>query len=136
MNTDGFGIKEFIVVIAVMFICFTIITGLYNNMFKPSSSTKHYLNHSTYSRKLDILLTAGERYQNDNYSTNLNKKTTVILSYTFLREKKYLKKITDNGNECNGYVIFKQENAKMSYKPYLKCGGNYKTKGYDKNNEI
>ncbi len=137
MNDDGFGKKEFIILIAVMFMCFAIITGLCNSTFKSSLSSKTIdTKEKTYSKKLDKLLIACERYQNDNYSTNIDKNTTIIFTYTFLKKEKYVKKITDNGKECNGYVVFKQENAKISYKPYLKCGNNYKTSGYNKNNEI
>ena len=134
MNTDGFGLKNFIILISVMFVCIAIVIGLYNYSFKPFFENEKFENDSSYLKKLDELLVAAERYQNDNYSSNSNEKTTWILSYSFLKKEKYVDKIMNNGKECNGYVVFKQEGAKISYKPYLKCGDNYKTEGYNECN--
>ena len=52
------------------------------------------------------------------------------------KEEKYVDELIDPNDkkECTGYVEFIQDGAKVSYKPYLKCGNNYQTEGYDENN--
>ncbi len=133
MNNDGFGLQNFIVLISIMLVCFAIILGIYNDSFKPLFS-KYETNVSSYSKMLNKLSLAAQRYQNDNYYTNSYEKVTWILTYSLLKKENYIDEILDKDNkECEGYVVFKQNNTKISYKPYLKCD-NYKTKGYNEDN--
>ena len=77
---------------------------------------------------------AAERYQNDTYSGNSSETAVWELSYSMLREANYLDKLidpNDKNTECTGYVEFIQDRAQISYKPYLKCGTNYQTEGYE-----
>ena len=53
-----------------------------------------------------------------------------------LKENGYLdeiKDIKDKDTECTGYVEFVQDGGVITYTPYLKCGSNYETEGYDTN---
>lgn len=139
MNNKGFGIKNFIIIIAVMFISIIIATSLYNQSIAslPSQTNEETVKSKTYEDLTDELLKAAERYQNDNYSANSDEQVTWILKYSLLRKEKYLSKIYDIKDkkiECTGYVEFNQDKAEISYKPFLKCGDNYKTKGYEEEN--
>lgn len=139
MNNKGFGIKNFIIIIAVMFISIIIAMSLYNQSIAslPSQTNEETVKSKTYEDLTDELLKAAERYQNDNYSANSDEQVTWILKYSLLRKEKYLSKIYDIKDkkiECTGYVEFNQDKAEISYKPFLKCGDNYKTKGYEEEN--
>ncbi len=139
MNNKGFGIKNFIIIIAVMFISIIIATSLYSQSIAslPSQTNEETVKSKTYEDLTEELLKAAERYQNDNYSANSDEQVTWILKYSLLRKEKYLSKIYDIKDkkiECTGYVEFNQDKAKISYKPFLKCGDNYKTKGYEEGN--
>ena len=136
MNQQGFGIKEFIIFVAVIFISLIIImTLMQNTVTKQSTDTnQEEVEKVTYQDLEKELKLAAERYQNDNYSGNAEDSETWILSYSMLKENQYLdeiKDIQDTDTECTGYVEFVQDGMEISYTPYLKCGSNYKTKGYD-----
>lgn len=139
MNNKGFGIKNFIIIIAVMFISIIIATSLYSQSIAslPSQTNEETVKSKTYEDLTEELLKAAERYQNDNYSANSDEQVTWILKYSLLKKEKYLSKIYDIKDkkiECTGYVEFNQDKAEISYKPFLKCGDNYKTKGYEEGN--
>ena len=139
MNQKGFGIKEFVIVISVIFIAMIIIMSLYQGVVSEEKETKKATKTEeelTYQDLEQELKKAAERYQNDNYSGNALDTEVWSLSYSMLKEEKYLDKLTDPNDkkvECTGYVEFIQDKAKISYKPFLKCGSNYETEGYDSN---
>lgn len=144
MNQKGFGLKEFVIVIAVIFVSMLIIMSLYrslvNNSAKPETEEKNESEETekiTYQDLENTLEKAAERYQNNTYQGNTENTEIWTLSYSMLKEEKYLDKLidpNDKNTECTGYVEFIQDGAKISYKPFLKCGSNYETKGYDSNN--
>lgn len=139
MNQKGFGIKEFIIVISVIFIAMIVIMSLYQSMVSEEKETIEEPKKEekiTYQDLEQELKKAAERYQNDTYSGNSLDTEVWSLSYSMLKEEKYLDKLIDPNDkkiECTGYVEFIQDKAKISYKPFLKCGSNYETEGYDSN---
>lgn len=142
MNEKGFGIKEFVIIIAVIFICMIIIVSLYQSIFKKENVEletpvkQEQTEKLTYKELENKLELAAERYQNDNYSGSIENPEVWTLSYSMLKEEKYIDNLTDpkDGEECRGYVEFIQDGGRISYTPFLKCGKNYQTKGYDENN--
>ena len=72
MNNKGFGIKNFIIIIAVMFISIIIAMSLYSQSIAslPSQTNEETVKSKTYEDLTEELLKAAERYQNDNYSAN------------------------------------------------------------------
>ena len=132
MNEKGFGIKEFIIIISVVFISLIIIMALFQSIFQNAESNQT-IDYEDLEKSLEK---AAERYQNDTYSGNTNETEVWSLSYSMLKEEKYVDELIDPNDkkECTGYVEFIQDGAKVSYKPYLKCGNNYQTEGYDENN--
>lgn len=141
MNQKGFGLKEFVIVFAVIFICIIIIASLYRSIIPSAdvtSDVKEQIEKVTYQDLEKELEKAAERYQNDTYSGNSSDTEIWELSYSMLREANYLDKLidpNDKNTECTGYVEFIQDKAQISYKPYLKCGTNYETEGYNGNNK-
>ena len=142
MNEKGFGIKEFVIIIAVIFICMIIIVSLYQSIFKKEDVEletpvkQEQTEKLTYKELENKLELAAERYQNDNYSGSIENPEVWTLSYSMLKEEKYIDNLMDpkDGEECRGYVEFIQDGGRISYTPFLKCGKNYQTKGYDENN--
>ena len=143
MNQKGFGLKEFVIIIAVIFICMIIIVSLYQSLVNKNhieqSETQTESKETekvTYQDLENKLEKAAERYQNDNYSGSIENPEVWTLSYSMLKEEKYIDNLTDpkDGEECRGYVEFIQDGGRISYTPFLKCGKNYQTKGYDENN--
>ena len=144
MNQKGFGLKEFIIIIAVIFICIIIIMSLYQNLINKNhieqSETQTESKETekvTYQDLENKLEKAAERYQNDTYQGNTQNTEIWTLSYSMLKEEKYIEKLidpNDKNTECTGYVEFVQDGAKISYTPFLKCDNNYQTQGYDENN--
>lgn len=147
MNQKGWGLRDFLFILGMITLALIITAGFYRksfkNLFGTSPKEKEMkttiIKKETYTDLEYKLKRAAERYQNDNYQGTYDSDELWILSYKLLKEKKYLKsKITDINDrsvECNGYVVFKKNNAKINYYPYLKCGSYYKTNGYNENNE-
>lgn len=144
MNQKGFGLKEFVIIIAVIFICIIIIMSLYQSLVNKNhieqSETQTESKETekvTYQDLENKLEKAAERYQNDTYQGNTQNTEIWTLSYSMLKKEKYIDKIidpNDKNTECTGYVEFVQDGAKISYTPFLKCDNNYQTQGYDENN--
>ena len=133
MNQKGFGLKEFVIIFAVGFICILIISSIYQSIVPNAEmQSEPEKEKITYKDLEDELKQAAERYQNDTYSGNSSETAVWELSYSMLRKEKYLEKLidpNDKNTECTGYVEFIQDGAKISYKPFLKCGTNYQTDG-------
>ena len=135
MNQKGFGLKEFVIIFAVGFICILIISSIYQSIVPNAEmQSEPEKEKITYKDLEDELKQAAERYQNDTYSGNSSETAIWELSYSMKKKKKYLEKLidpNDKNTECTGYVEFIQDGAKISYKPFLKCGTNYQTDGYE-----
>ncbi len=134
MNQKGFGLKEFVIIFAVGFICILIISSIYQSIVPNAEMQSEPEKEKISYKDLEYeLKQAAERYQNDTYSGNSSETAVWELSYSMLRKEKYLEKLidpNDKNTECTGYVEFIQDGAKISYKPFLKCGTNYQTDGY------
>ncbi len=142
MNEKGFGLKEFIIMFAVVFVAMLIIMSLFRNISSKTETepqekqAEEEREDVTYKDLEQELKLAAERYQNDNYSGSIENPEVWTLSYSMLKENGYLdeiKDIKDKDTECTGYVKFVQDGGVITYTPYLKCGSNYETKGYDEN---
>ena len=135
MNQKGFGLKEFVIIFAVGFICILVISSIYQSIIPGAEmQSEPEKEKITYKDLEQELKQAAERYQNDTYSGNSSETAVWELSYSMLRKEKYLDKLidpNDKNTECTGYVEFIQDGAKISYKPFLKCGNNYQTDGYE-----
>lgn len=141
MNQEGWGFKDFIVILGIIMGAVIITFIIYQITFKPEKvtdpveTTKQTV--SSYDKMEYDLKKSAQRYQNDHYSGNIDDDETWILSSKLLTNEGYLKikliDINDSSIECTGYVRFIKKGASISYRPYLKCGNNYMTDGYDSN---
>lgn len=139
MNQEGWGFKDFIIILGIIMGAVIITFIIYQITFKPEKVAEPIETvKKTYSSYEDMeyeLKRSAERYQNDRYSGRDDDDETWILSSKLLIEEGYLKSklidINDSSAECEGYVRFIKKNASVSYIPYLKCGSNYMTEGYE-----
>ncbi len=133
MNQNGWGLKDFILLVSIMFIALIITMFIYQKdiktLFSGSSQTE---NQKTYKDLELELKVAAQKYQNVNYQGNIESTETIVLPYKLLKENKYIDKLIDikNSSECDGYVKFIKHQAQIDYEPYIKCS-NYKTKGFN-----
>lgn len=144
MNENGWGFKDFILILAIIFMALLVTVAIYQVSFNKDDATdpidpkEEEESTSTYDEMEQKLKMAGQRYQNNNYQGTLESKETWVLSYDLLKKEGYLKKplydIVDTSSECMGYVIFSKNGTSISYDPYLKCK-NYVTDGYDSSKE-
>lgn len=144
MNQNGWGLKDFMIILGVILVALIITAGIYRKSFMELFGTKTepiveeettIIKKETYQDLEYKLQRAAERYQNDNYQGQLESTETWVLKYSLLKEKGYLKEkitdINDRNVECTGYVKFEKRESKINYIPYLRCGDNYKTAYYD-----
>ena len=124
MNEKGFGVKEFIIMFAVVFVAMLIIMSLSRSISSKSDiEPQEKKEEITYKDLEQELKKAAERYQNDNYSSNIEDVEVWTLSYSMLKENEYIdeiKDIQDKDTECTGYVKFVQDGGIITYTPYLK----------------
>ena len=142
MNEKGWGFKDFVLILGIIFFALLVTVVIYKVSFKkdkevtdPVEPTKKTVqNFTTYDELEAKLKQAATRYQNDHYQGTLDSNENWILSYDMLRKENYLKvklmDIEDTSKECSGYVVFEKRGTEITYTPYINCA-NYKTKGYD-----
>lgn len=148
MNQKGWGLKDFMIILGVILIALIITAGVYRKGFMELFGTTNepiiesqtnVIEKDTYQDLERKLQRAAERYQNDNYQGDYNSIETWVLKYDLLKEKRYLKEkitdINDRNTECTGYVKFEKNETHINYYPYLRCGNNYRTEGYDETYE-
>lgn len=142
MNQGGFGFKDFIIICAIIMAIVIVTFVIYKVSFqKPDKVTRSVdtkvSKYESYEDMQYYLKKGAERYQNDHYHGDVESDEIWILSSELLLKEGYLKgKLIDvdgSNNECDGYVRFVKKGASVSYEPYIKCGDNYVTEGYNTN---
>lgn len=87
-------------------------------------------NSTNYSNLEDKLVFSGSKYASKylvNESTNDSKIVTVVR----LQTEGLLDKLEANGKLCSGYVKIDKTEEEFKYYPFIKCGNDYKTTGYN-----
>lgn len=128
-NNNGWGLKEMLILSAILLFFLLLVSILINNLYKgleknewknnpPSTNTKTY----TYKEVEENLKDAALKYYKNHKEESLN----IILS-DFLMEQDYLtiSKMTSKNDICEGYVLIEEEKLTS----YISCS-NYKTEGY------
>ncbi|MBE6149281.1 MAG: hypothetical protein E7170_00985 [Firmicutes bacterium] len=124
LNNKGWGLQTMMIFVLILMICLVIIAALVNNTFKDITGTSY-----NYSILEDKLESASKKYvEKNNISVNEGSNYTITVSK--LQKSGYLTELKDNEIKCTGYTIVEKEKDKLVYKPYIRCGSNYKTKNY------
>jgi hypothetical protein len=130
MNNKGWGLQTMLILSSVLIIALfvsvlIVITNV--RILMPNNNEEFLSQYKLYESKLEEF---AKEYVAD---TNPDTRKDINVTYKTLLDNKYVEKLIDpyNNLECNGYVIVRNN----EYKPYLKCGLNYRTSGYNFINE-
>ena len=100
---------------------------------KDSNSDKEEIKNSTnYSNLEDKLVFAGSKYASK-YLVSENFDDNKVVTIVRLQTEGLLDKLEINGTKCSGYIKIEKVEKEFKYYPYLKCGVEYQTTGYDVN---
>lgn len=136
MNNKGeVGLKEAFLFIAIMCLCILITMVMYNrnvkDLFGGSSSSKE-----TYQNTEHEITEAAKNYVDNHYDNQLEIGDSDYVTIKTLISAGLIDEVIDPKNKkttCTGYVNFYKKGIDITYEPYIKCGLNYHTKGYNAN---
>ena len=148
LNNRGWGLQAMLVGVLVLMIALVIIAVLiqntFNNIMEPINNDNHQTEndgnkndedksqYKSYEEIENSILSAAKKYQKEYYSDILDgEKISVTLKN--LQEEKLIGEINDIKDKsivCSGYAIFINDDEKIIYNAYIKCGDNYETIGY------
>ncbi len=125
LNNKGWGLQTMMVFVLILMICLVIVAAIFNDTFKDITGDSSY-NHSILEDKLKD---ASKKYVEKN-KISINEGNNYTITVSKLQKLGYLQELKDNEIKCTGYTIVEKEKDKLIYKPYIRCGSNYKTKNY------
>ena len=133
MNNYGFGLREFLgfltCILIALFIAMVMYHKNFGELFDSSVSSQSYQDIEKDLANVAII------YTDNYYYKVLENGDSDYVTIKTLKEEKIITKVTDLKDhklECSGYIHFYKENSKTIYDPYIKCGDNYQTAGYNK----
>lgn len=131
MNNRGMGINDIFIFVAVICLALLVAMVLYNKDFKSLFSGED-TNKMTYNEIEESLINAAKNYTDNYYYKPLESGDDDYVTVRTLETEGIIQTIIDPNDDkitCTGYVhFFKKE--KTTYEPYLRCGSNYETTGY------
>ena len=133
MNEEGWGLKEVLIFIVIVFLCIFISMTVYNKTFGDLFGSGDNYKDETYEDIEAELENTAKTYTDNYYNKVLENGDEGIVTIRDMQGEGLLtavKDINNNSINCSGYVEFKTTNSKTKYTTYLKCGDNYQTKGY------
>ena len=131
MNQEGWGLKEVMVFIVVVFLCIFISMTVYHKTFGDLFGTGSY--DETYSDIERQLENVAKTYTDNYYGKVLENGDEGIVTIRDMQGRGLLTAVKDIKNKqekCSGYVKFAKQNNQTKYQTYLNCSNNYQTKGY------
>lgn len=136
MNNNGWGLKEFIILLVALAFCLIVVVYLGNQLKKIENNNKgedfntEFIGSKdnsleTYIDIEDKMVEASKKYKIED-NTDI-----VIIKLSGMIEYGYINIIRDpkTNKECSGYVMY--DNSKKNYKAYLSCAGSYQTSDYN-----
>ena len=134
MIKNGWGMKEFIILLCCLGFCLTIVIILGNKLKHGNVDVKNNMpiefggtsdTIKNYIEIEDKIANAAKNYKIE------ETEDTVIIKLDKLIENGYINIVKDpkNNKKCSGYVIYTGTNKE--YKAYLSCSGNYQTSDYN-----
>ncbi len=136
MNNKGeIGIKEALIFISIMCLSILVTMVMYNRTVKDIFGGTS-MDGLTYQDTEEKVTKAAKDY---NFNHNKNQLENGDRNKITIKEMQNEGTIDivvdpkDNNVTCTGYVEFTMKNGEITYDPYIKCGSNYHTKGYNAN---
>lgn len=132
MNQGGWGLKDVMLYIVVLSFALLIAMLLYDKSFgQLFGKLDSDLDYSLMEKKM---VKAAHNYTDNFYYKLLEDGDSDYVSLRILKSDGLLK-ASDGFSGCSGYVHFYVKNGRTSYVPFLKCGDDYTTDGYDTKKE-
>lgn len=148
LNNRGWGLGSIIAGIGVFALALLIVVVLVHNgvqELEPGYDQNSDLNGEydegnkeqqdyDYSALENKVINAAREYANQKYNDNFDEDTLVTVTLKKLEKENLLDSIydlKDKRKKCSGYISFSKKNNKFDFQPFLKCGKNYETEGYE-----
>lgn len=132
MNKKGFTLVELLAVVVILAIILAIAVPAISTLISSSSTQAYQSNEKMIAKAAKTYLGAGY----SSLPTDVGYGTVVQL--TDLVSNNFMNTIVDVKNtatSCTGYVVVgKKSDGGFEYTPFIKCGTNYETKGYQSTN--
>lgn len=143
LNKNGWGYFEFFVFLIIFVICLVISAvglkqfGLIDDNWQfvkfedIGKNEKEEKLKKSYSDLRNSMVDGTIKYISKYYNNELGL-DTLNIRVSQLKNEGYIKDFKDaNGDLCSGYVsVYKDDNGKIQYNPYLKCK-DFETGGYE-----
>ncbi|MCI9110660.1 MAG: hypothetical protein HFH47_02465 [Bacilli bacterium] len=133
-NRGALEMKQLFLFIAVVCLCIMISMIMYNKTIKDIFGGAEK-SGSTYKDTENKIIKATKEYTFNNRQDLKNGDKDFVTIQT-LQNEEILGDVIDPKDKdtiCTGYIYFTVKNDDITYDPYIKCGKNYHTKGYNAN---
>jgi len=134
-NIGALSIRQVFLFIAIMCLCILVTMIMYNKTVKDIFGGTE-MNGLTYKDTEEKVTKAAQDYVFNNRKNDLKNGDRDYVTIETLQNEGILDIVIDpkdNNVTCTGYVSLKMQNNEITYDPYIKCGPNYHTKGYNAN---
>ena len=128
IDNRGFGIQSMMIAVLVLMMCLVLISAFANKVFNNISNEE--TNYTDYMEIEEKVEQATKKYQ-QKYYNNILDGDEIKVSLKSLQNEGFIDILKDNKNNiCDGYAYIIGKENKVIYNAYIRCGNEYKTKGF------
>ena len=128
IDNRGFGIQSMMIAVLVLMMCLVLISAFANKVFNNISNEE--TNSTDYIEIEEKVEQATKKYQ-QKYYNNILDGDEIKVSLKSLQNEGFIDILKDNKNNiCDGYAYIIGKENKVIYNVYIRCGNEYKTKGF------
>lgn len=128
IDNRGFGIQSMMIAVLVLMMCLVLISAFANKVFNNISNEE--TNSTDYIEIEEKVEQATKKYQ-QKYYNNILDGDEIKVSLKSLQNEGFIDILKDNKNNvCDGYAYIIGKENKVIYNAYIRCGNEYKTKGF------
>lgn len=128
IDNRGFGIQSMMIAVLVLMMCLVLISAFANKVFNNISNEE--TNSTDYMEIEEKVEQATKKYQQEYYN-NILDGDEIKVSLKSLQNEGFIDILKDNKNNiCDGYAYIIGKENKVIYNAYIRCGNEYKTKGF------
>lgn len=128
IDNRGFGIQSMMIAVLVLMMCLVLISAFANKVFNNISNEE--TNSTDYMEIEEKVEQATKKYQ-QKYYNNILDGDEIKVSLKSLQNEGFIDILKDNKNNiCDGYAYIIGKENKVICNAYIRCGNEYKTKGF------
>ena len=128
IDNSGYGIQSMMIAVLVLMMCLVLISAFANKVFNNISNEE--TNSTDYIEIEEKVEQATKKYQ-QKYYNNILDGDEIKVSLKSLQNEGFIDILKDNKNNiCDGYAYIIGKENKVIYNAYIRCGNEYKTKGF------